>query len=67
MTRSKTPKSNKLATKNRTEITATPVVKGKGKLRFVVLLSIFMLVGLVIGVVYFARTPPVAVVPPFLR
>jgi predicted CXXCH cytochrome family protein len=64
MPRSKTPKSNKLATKNRTEITATPVVNNKGKLRFVVLLSIFMLVGLVIGVVYFARTPPVAVIPP---
>ena len=44
------------------EITATAT--GKGKRHLVVLLSIFLLVGLVIGVIYFARTPPVAVISP---
>ena len=62
MTRRKPPKSANRATKNMPEINATTT--GKGKRHFVLLLSIFMLAGLVIGVVYFARTPPVAVISP---
>lgn len=61
MTRSKTPKSTQRTTKNRPEITATPVVSDKGNKRFVLFPSIFMLVGLIIAVIYFARIPLVAV------
>jgi hypothetical protein len=64
MNRRKTPKPAKPATKIVSEINATPVVNGKGKKRFVLLLSILMGVGLIIGVVYLARTPHVAVIPP---
>jgi predicted CXXCH cytochrome family protein len=56
MTRRKTPKP----TKNMSEITATAI--GKSNRRLALLLSIFMLTGLFIGGVYFARTPPVAVI-----
>ena len=62
MTRRKTPKSITPATQNMPEITAT--VPDKGKRRLVLLLLIFMLAGLVIGVVFFTRTPPVAVISP---
>jgi predicted CXXCH cytochrome family protein len=46
------------------EINATPVVTGKGKRRLVLLLSVFILMGLVTGAIYFARKPSVAVVSP---
>ncbi len=64
MTRRKTPKPAKSATKNVPQITAIPT--GKGNRNLVLLLSIFMLVGLVIGVVYFTHTPSpsVAVISP---
>jgi predicted CXXCH cytochrome family protein len=64
MTRRKTPKPSKQAANNTSEITLTATVTGKGKRRLVLLLSIFMLAGLVIGVIYLARTPPVAVISP---
>lgn len=49
------------SSKNISEMTVTET--GKGKRRFIVL-SIFVLVGIIIGVVYFARMPPVAVISP---
>ena len=54
MTRQKTPKQ---AAKTMPEITVTAT--GKGKRRIVLLLSLFILVGLVIGGIYLFRTPPV--------
>jgi predicted CXXCH cytochrome family protein len=63
MTRRKTPKPTKRITQNMPEITATET--GKGKRNLVMLLSLFILAGLVIGGVYFTRTSsPVAVIPP---
>ena len=63
MTRRKTPKPTKRITQNMSEITATET--GKGKRNLVMLLSLFILAGLVIGGVYFTRTPsPVAVISP---
>jgi predicted CXXCH cytochrome family protein len=46
------------------EMTTTPAEKGKGKRRLILLLSFIMLAGLIIGGVYFTRTPPVAVTSP---
>ncbi|MFZ4702930.1 MAG: hypothetical protein ACOYMG_23040, partial [Candidatus Methylumidiphilus sp.] len=46
------------------ETNATPVETGKGKKRLVLLLSILMGVGLVIGVIYFANRLPVTVISP---
>ncbi|MCX7109889.1 MAG: tetratricopeptide repeat protein [Proteobacteria bacterium] len=63
MTRRKTPKPAKPAAKNVPEITAPST--GKNKRNRVLLLSIVMLAGLVIGGVYFTRMPsPVAVISP---
>ncbi|UOA09468.1 tetratricopeptide repeat protein [Methylobacter sp. S3L5C] len=59
MNRNKTPKP---ATKIVSETNVTPVLSGKSNSRLVLLLSIFMLVGLVIGVVYFANRPPVTII-----
>jgi mono/diheme cytochrome c family protein len=56
MTRHKTPKLAKPANKNVPEITT--IATGKGKRNLVLLLSIFMLAGLVIGGVYLTRTTP---------
>ena len=67
MTRRKPPKPAKPATKNRPEITSTPVVTGRGKQRLILLLSLFMLVGVIVCVIYFTRSappPPVAVISP---
>ena len=59
MTRRKTPKP---ATQNQPGIDA--ITTSKGKHTLALLLSIFMLAGLVIGTVYLSRKPPVAVIPP---
>jgi predicted CXXCH cytochrome family protein len=62
MARRKTTKPAKPATQYGSEINATET--GKGKPAIGLLLSILMLVGLVIGAVYFTLRPPVAVTLP---
>ena len=64
MTRRKTPKHSKPVTQTVSEANTTPVETGKGKKRLVLLLSILMCVGLVIGVIYFANRPSEAVILP---
>ena len=67
MTRRKPPEPAKPATQNRPEITSTPVVTGRGKQRLILLLSLFMLVGVIVCVIYFTRSappPPIAVISP---
>ncbi len=62
MTHQKKPKPSRQTTQNKSETSGTAT--SKGQQRRVMLLSLFMLAGLIVCVIYFAGRPPVAVIAP---